>query len=200
MEVIKSSDILEKQILEDARKKANRILKNAEKECKKIEEEELKFRTQRINELESEFSKINDKAVREINAKLPLELMRIKLLYIDKILNNCIDDFFNRISSEELLKIIKIDLNRIKDVFMKKKVIVYYNKLNEEQINKIISESIPEITILKILKGDFPGGIIINTEDNKISYKSIIKEYKDRLIEEFRTKICSKIFGDEFIC
>ena len=35
MEVLRSHDILEKQILEDARKKAKRILDNAKKECEK---------------------------------------------------------------------------------------------------------------------------------------------------------------------
>jgi V/A-type H+-transporting ATPase subunit E len=102
MEDVRTSEALEKEVLEEARKKAEKILKNA---AKQIEDLRTQWRAKKESELaaldaETETRKALWK--KEMEASFPLEMQRRKLRFMDGVFENFLRDFFKNLSGEEL--------------------------------------------------------------------------------------------------
>ncbi len=134
MEVIKPSDKLEKQLFDDARKKAGRILKNADKESARILKEEMARAEKEIEELKKNSQVEIDKLINEIKAVLPLDIMRKRLEFINITINSILDEFFNEIKEKDFADILKLSILKVKDIFKGMKIKISYKGIDEKTI------------------------------------------------------------------
>jgi V/A-type H+/Na+-transporting ATPase subunit E len=198
MEIIKSSEKLEKQLLDDARKKAERILKNADKDCDKILKEEISKAEEEISNLEKDEKLKLDKLENEIKAVLPLDIMRKRLAFIDSVMNSALNDFFSEITEKDLNDILSVSAMKVKDIFSGKEIVVSYNGISEKKIKEIISKSVTGVTVKK-LKEDAPeAGFILETTDKKVTYNSTVKHLKSYLLENYRGELLKELFAENF--
>jgi V/A-type H+-transporting ATPase subunit E len=198
VEVVKTSEELEKQILEDARRKASRILENAEKECAAIRaewENKLKVEGERIDgELEMKMTALRE----ELAASLPLDFMRTRLSFIEETVRGKLREVFQGLSEEENADIITVLVKRIQPVFEGKTVVAYTGGIAAARAEKIL-KTIPGIAVksMKSLPPEKGHGIILETSDGKIRFRGTFDELEKLLMEEHREELVEALLGKE---
>ncbi|MDR0291091.1 MAG: ATPase [Treponema sp.] len=110
MEELQSTEILDREILEDARKKAQKILKTAEDAIKaKSADWEQKLNAA-IGDLEKKYAQQGKFAADEIMARLPLDKRRIKAKKIEELLGSAVETWYTGLSRERVLELLKKEL------------------------------------------------------------------------------------------
>ena len=112
MEELQSTDILDREILEDARKKAHRILKAADDTIKaKSADWETKLKTA-LGELEAKYAKNSKSAAEEIMAVLPIDKQRAKAKKIEELLNSAVESWYVRLNRKRVLDFLQKELSK----------------------------------------------------------------------------------------
>jgi len=112
MEELQSTDILDREILEDARKKAYRILKAADDTIKaKSADWEKKF-TVTLDELEKKYAKNGKSAADEIMAVLPIDKQRARARKIEELLHLAVESWYSGLSRERVLGFLQTELSK----------------------------------------------------------------------------------------
>jgi len=112
MEELQSTELLDREILEDARKKAHRILKTAEDTIKeKSAEWENKFSAS-MAELEKKYAEQGQFAADEIMARLPIDKRRTKAKQIEALLRSAAEAWYGGLSRGHVLDLLKKELEK----------------------------------------------------------------------------------------
>jgi hypothetical protein len=112
MEELQSPEILEREILEDARKKAFKILKTADEVVKDHTEAWEKKTAGAIAELENHYAARRQEAVVEILARLPLEMRRIWSEKVEGFLRSATESWFENLSRSQALDLLERELEK----------------------------------------------------------------------------------------
>jgi len=110
MEELQSTEALDREILEDARKKAFKILKSADESVKASK---AAWEGKLEGTLKKARKKYDEKAAearREILARLPMDKRRIRSKTIDRFLNKAMEDFLGSLDRRSLLHILEKEL------------------------------------------------------------------------------------------
>ncbi|MDR1411714.1 MAG: ATPase [Spirochaetaceae bacterium] len=110
MEELQSTEVLDREILEDARRKAQRILKAADEEAAASEKQWEKKTRKAMAELERRFDERLETGRTEIMARLPLDRRRLALERIDRLLREAAASYLRGLGREKLLGILARDL------------------------------------------------------------------------------------------
>ena len=152
MEELQSTDILAREILEDARKKAQRILKAANDTINmKSAEWEMKLAVT-LDEAEKKYAEQGRLACEEIMTVLPIDKRRAKAKRIEELLNSAVENWYRHLSRSQVLALLKKELaSRIAacDTFSgteaKQKIQVTIHNLNSAETRTILQAVLPGI-------------------------------------------------------
>jgi vacuolar-type H+-ATPase subunit E/Vma4 len=111
MEELRSTEVLDREILEDARKKAQKILKTAD--------ETLEAQTRTwdrkikgsVDSLRKTYDDRIKRSTEEILAKIPLDKRRLRSGIAEELLVKAVDDFIRTLPREKLLLILNSELS-----------------------------------------------------------------------------------------
>jgi len=110
MEELRSTEVLAKEILEDARKKAYKILKAADDACE-AEARELENKTMdAVNSLRMNYADRTVKNREETLVRLPLDKRRLRSQAADNYLITAMDEFLRSLPREALLSVMEREL------------------------------------------------------------------------------------------
>jgi vacuolar-type H+-ATPase subunit E/Vma4 len=112
MEELQSTDILDREILEDARKKALRILKTADEAARAQTAEWEKKTAQALDELGKKHAEQCRLAEADIMARLPTDKRRAKAEKIENLLRGAVDAWYAGLSRAEVLGMLKSELEK----------------------------------------------------------------------------------------
>jgi vacuolar-type H+-ATPase subunit E/Vma4 len=112
MEELQSTEVLDHEILEDARKKAYRILKTADETVKANAAAWEKKIQDAVNELKLKYAERRKLAATEIMARLPLDKRRASSERIEGLLRDAEESWYKGLSREKVLSILKRELAR----------------------------------------------------------------------------------------
>jgi V/A-type H+/Na+-transporting ATPase subunit E len=101
MEEIKGGGALEAEIREDARRKAERIIKQAEKDAEAARTEAEKSSRAEISSMEAAMGKRGEAYREEVLARLPLERKRVRLSWIEAALEKELGAAMDALGDEE---------------------------------------------------------------------------------------------------
>ncbi|GAB4366805.1 MAG: hypothetical protein Kow009_03630 [Spirochaetales bacterium] len=192
MEEIKTSEKLEQEILEDARRKAERILKGAEKTIAGIEaewrEKEEAFRNSSRQELEEKKKRIQQ----EISASIPLELKRMELRILDEKFESFLQRFFEELPEEEFASLIQKHLIEARSFLEGIPVSLSYNEV--DQAESLVRSVIPGIRIVSTREGTHPRGVWIQSEDGSLRFRLTMDELKEDVRQKFRREVFDALF------
>jgi V/A-type H+-transporting ATPase subunit E len=197
LEVVRSHDILEKQILEDARKKAKKILDNAKKELEQIKDETEKSLKEEIKRLEETHEREIKKMEAELKASVPLEMMRIKLKFIQDTLDEKLDQFFTEMKEGDFKIILEKYLARAKDALKKKHISCFYYGLKKESVESSIRKIFADSVLEELREDASVSGMILLTGDKRIKVKCTVEQLKAELFLSFREEMFKALFRDK---
>jgi len=112
MEELQSTEILEREILEDARKKALRILKSADDTIRVRTSEWEKKTSQKIDELEENYSKQKEAAKEKVMARLPVDKLRCKVEKIENLLLSAVETWYSGLNRRRILELLADDFSK----------------------------------------------------------------------------------------
>jgi hypothetical protein len=112
MEELQSTEVLDREVLEDARRKAFRILKAADDTVKADTLAWEKKTGQAAEDIKRRFDERCKKASEEIMARLPLDKSRAESEKIENLLRNAVDAWYAVQSREWILRLLEAELRR----------------------------------------------------------------------------------------
>jgi vacuolar-type H+-ATPase subunit E/Vma4 len=143
MEELRSTDALDREILEDARKKAARALKDAEKNAREAEETwAAKLRTD-IEDLERRHRQRIEAKRRELFARLPLEQRRLRAERSQRVLNAQMDAVLGAIDRPAMLELLRRRLSLRAAAFDSEAATARYAGLDAAEVQAMLSAALP---------------------------------------------------------
>ena len=212
MEELKSTENLEREILEDARKKAQRILKTADDSVKNKAAEWDKKTTEALKELEKKFAEQGRLALDEIMAVLPMDKRRAKAEKIESLLRSAVETWYAGLSREKVLGLIKKELAKRLAVCREfaaaggGQYLAGIYKITRAEAESVLEEVLPgkpcqieEAQSVSHRKHDGYPEFILENDDVRI-YASIGKTV-DFLLHKERAGLIEALLGDtESLC
>ncbi len=206
MEELRSTAIIDSEILEDSRKKAERILANSEKECKAI----LDAVALRVAEITKEKTQSYEKKIalhkQDLSASLPLESKRYLVEFEKKSVQEAMGEYLSSLSKDKKLILIKSLLKKYIPYLEGHKVRVKVAGFTKEDILSIAKSELKTNTILEciemdaILKNTFKTdydeaeGMVIETEDKSRLCRVFIGELIERVIDNNNYELTTALF------
>jgi len=200
MEELRTTEVLDREILEDARKKAYKILKALDETLAAQTSEWEKKISGAIVSVKNVFAERQKKLTEEIFARLPLDKRRLRSESSEGFLIKSMDDFLNSLKRETLLSVLKFELSG------RVKICIEDDLLHNAEV-KYSGISLSEAA--ELLK-DIPGSnkwvyeqdpvsrkfpyIEINTEAIKIT--ASVESAAAALLKEKRAELAAALFGE----
>jgi vacuolar-type H+-ATPase subunit E/Vma4 len=201
MEELKSTDVLDKEILEDARKKALRILRQGDERIT-TKSESWERKTQRaIDEVRKKYEERISKEKNEIMARLPLDKRRIRSDYVENVLQSAMNSYLNALPREKLLSLVERELSLRASQLPLDNLTIRYRHLSDDEAEKIIKKILPKSTWKKdntdkayTLSGTFPE-IMIDSADMRVT--ASVDDASVELQSVKRAELISALLGEE---
>jgi hypothetical protein len=207
MEELQSTEALDREILEDARKKAHRILKTADDTIKAKSTEWEKKLTAALSELKEKYAAQGKVAVGEIMAFLPIDKQRIKATKIEELLRLAVETWYSGLSRERVLDLLQKELVSRLSFFntvvggdgalTQGEIRVLIHKIEQTEVQVVLNTVLPGKTyqINTIQSTAIYPEIILETSEFRI-YASIGKTV-DFFLGEKRAELLKALLGEE---
>ena len=200
MEELQSTDILDSEILEDARKKAWRILKAADETVLSQAGEWEKKTRESLEELRQKYLKRRKTVVSEIVARLPIDKRRVRTQAIDRLLNNAVQTWYAELKRERVIMLIKNQLKKrlaeSHDILLDAGK-VFYSNLAYAEVENIISDGLKGINFSFeeiISDNNFPELVIDN---DAVRISASLQKAVDYFLQEKRAELIEALVGTE---
>jgi V/A-type H+/Na+-transporting ATPase subunit E len=197
MEEIRSSDALDREILEDARKKADKILKQSELESTELKSVwEKKARTE-IGLLEERMAERVRLYAEEVGARSPLERKRKKIEHIESCLGDSVLKAFATIDPPRRSRILQGRLRRASSFFQGKPVSALSFGISRQEAEALINEAIPGIHLVSLDEKNADQGhegILLIGDDGAIKYRATMAEVRDEILDSNREELVRALF------
>lgn len=196
MEELRSTDILDREILEDARKKVQRILESSIQEVEKIQES-TKNRIQKILEEKKLF--YTEKLARyekDLKSSVPFERQRYAINFVMTSVRDAIKTYILDLQIQKKVQLIDRLLQRYAPVFADKKISVQYAGFDEQSVKKILNNYFSVKALIDCTKNDVTDfeGVIIESEDKKILCRATIQELIIEITDQYREELAHTLF------
>ncbi len=206
MEELRSTAIIDSEILEDSRKKAERILSNSQNDCKVI----LDAVAGRVSEITKEKTLFYDEKValykRDLLASLPLERKRYLVEFEKQRVQEAMSDYLNGLSKDKKLLLLKNLVKRYKSYLEGHKVNVKVAGFKKEDILSLLKSELKASSIVEcvemdsVLKNNMKTeygdaeGMIIETDDKSRLCRVFIGELIEQVIDKNNYELTTTLF------
>lgn len=201
---LRSTDILDKEIQEDARKKAEKILKKTDSECENllssVEDNIQKIKEERIKNYEEKLISIK----KDKESSIPLEKQRFEISFVQSQIIENINKFLSDLSEEKQMEAVFKHFS----FCIQQKVNVFVYGFDFENAKKFITKklgkNLGEITKTDfnriIIEEDFSleknAGFIIEAQDKtfrcRLTLSQIVSEILEKNINELSNALFEK--------
>jgi len=201
MEELQSTEILDREILEDARKKAVRILKTADETVNAQTAEWEKKTLTNIDELDKKYEEQRETAAAKIMARLPIDKHRVKIEKIESLLYSAVETWFKNLSRQKILDILAEELKKrlalCEDFYKAAKINARINGINRGEAETVFKK----INISCDINEDstvnrYP---LITLEAGKIRIIAGIEKIVNFLLQEKRAELVEALVNPAFI-
>jgi len=201
MEELQSTDILDREILEDARKKALRILKTADETIHAQTAEWDKKTSGSIGELEKKYSEQSGAEFEKVMARLPIDKLRAKIEKIEGLLQSAVEDWYKGLSRSQVLGLLKDELSKrlaqCEGVANSNGKNAFFSGLDREEAKAVLKTVTGSCNIEEIPSADHYPSITLETGDARII--ASIQKSIDFLLQEKREELVEALVGRAFM-
>lgn len=206
MEEFRSTEILDKEIQADARKKAEKILAKADVDCALLLEEVSGRIEKAKKELEDKYALKIAAFEKDQSATLPLEKERFLVSFIQSSIEKAINAYLAKLSDEEKIDLVLKKSVKIEDVLKSKKLNALYYGFQESLVKKTVGKKFDLISVKEtefnkmIIENDLGitdrKGIILESEDKAIRVRMTLSEVISQIQDKYRAELYSALFGE----
>lgn len=208
MEELRSTEILDKEIQEDARKKAEKIIILSKEESQKIiDSVDDKINNTR-KEKEQIYAEKKARFEKDSGASLPLEKQRYVVSFEEQAVTTAIQNYLTSLSKDKRELLLKNLLIKYKLLLADKKVTIVCSGFECSVILSLVSSVLDKKNIIScekmsnaqenLLSNDgknFIDGFVIETEDHKIKCRITLAEIVDDIKDQYSFELANTLFG-----
>jgi len=196
MEEIRGTEALEQEILDDARKRADRILRKADDDAKALQAQTDQKIKEVADALAQEYRSRRETAEREMRSRLPLEKMRLEIEYRDEMLHKALQAALvaadTRLFGRWCVRRLKREVELVRSSTAK--VLIHGLDAPTAQdiralFNDVSSVSIEESPSMKVR------GLTVEPADNSYHISITENELVAWLLDEKRGELGTSLFG-----
>ena len=203
MQELRSTDILDKEIQADARKKAERMLAKADSECEKLLASVKDDIEKAAEEKQLFFKRKLEAFEKDRMAVEPLEKERFKVSFIQNTVIQNINKYLEGLTEEKRLELVFGNFKT------EHHLNAYVYGFSAAGAKKFLSAKLKDKLIsceetkfsAEILEDDIglakPQGIILESDDKKIRCRLTLNEVIEKLLDTNRAELCNVLFGGE---
>ncbi|MCL1812209.1 MAG: ATPase [Treponema sp.] len=208
MEELHTTEALDREILEDARKKALKILKAADDLASSSKAAWEKKLNRSEKKVRSDYEQKESQLQLEIMARLPMDKRRIRSETIDRFLNKAMEEFLASLDRASLLYIMKKDLEKKKEEISSgffgspdrpETASLRYRALSKEECGALVESSFGGISFsytedpLYIITGSFPA-LVMDFPRLRITVS--VDKAAEALLLEKRAELAAALLGN----
>ena len=200
MEELLSTEVLDREILEDARKKAQRILKTAEDTMLANTAEWEKKKAESASELEKKYNEQRKLAAEKVMVRLPIDKQRAKIEKIENLLQDAVEFWYKSLNREQILKLLSKEISKrliiCEEFSAAKKKYMFYHGLNHKEAETVL-KNIKENCIIEEKKSTshYP---LITLETDNVRITASIENVIDYLLHDKRDELITALLGHCF--
>ncbi|MBR0496271.1 MAG: hypothetical protein IJJ71_08875 [Treponema sp.] len=206
MEELRSTEILDKEIEADARKKAEKILARAEEESKSI----LSDVERRVNEAKSQkesyYATKYAQAEKSVNEALPLEKGRFLVSFYSDAVSKAFNEYLENLGESKRLALIENKLAHLPECLVSKKVNALVFGFNLSEAKKLLEKSVKNLGKVEevsfersgeeeALGNAFHEGIILSSDDGFVKVRATIDQIVREIKDKYSMELAEKLFG-----
>jgi len=195
MEEIKGTEALEREILDDASKKADRIVRKAREDADKLTQSSADSLGKKILEMEGQKREKFSQMEKEILSRLPLEKTRLRAQFIDETLRASVRRFIDSIDDAELGVWCRSELKKRSRLFAGKQFAARYKGLDPSAVKEI--EALLGLRMTPAAEQDLGAsrrGVVIASLDGAMAMKLTEGVLEERLLDEYRGELAKALF------
>jgi vacuolar-type H+-ATPase subunit E/Vma4 len=205
METVRTSEVLESQILEDARAKAKRIREAADKECASVSAEWERKDAEETRRLDAARESRIAALRGDLEASLPLDFMRSRLDFFQASVAGALEKLFLSLNAQELGRVIGRQVARASSAFINQRLVVWCSGVSEAEARAIITGSIPGAVVQEVKKLaadsalETGKGLVVETADGSRRFRATMQELSALLLEDHREELVKSLFGKDVL-
>jgi vacuolar-type H+-ATPase subunit E/Vma4 len=197
MEVLNTGEELGRQILEDARKKASRMLEAVDKECALIREGGRLSAEAEIARIRADGDRQIAAMRAEMEAALPLDFLRTRLGFIQDTVAATLRTFLEGLSPEDLAGILAARIGKAAGALAGRTVTVRHGGLGAGLARATVERAAPGVAIAALEPLSGGRGLEIESDDGRVRFRCTIAEMEAELLEERREELAVAALGRE---
>ncbi|MDE5897857.1 MAG: V-type ATP synthase subunit E [Treponemataceae bacterium] len=204
MEELRSTEILDKEIQADARKKAERILAKAEADSKNLIASVPARIAQVREEQQAKYGERISAYEREQDASLPLEQERFLVSFIQSAMDDATNRYLESMSEAERLNLALRQMKQFENNLKSKKFNVFVYGFQQELVKKALDKKVDVVSyeateFNKMIVEDDCGitnkeGVILEAVDKSVRCRFTIPEVVSQLQSRCRAELYGALF------
>ena len=209
MEELRSTEVLDKEIETDARKKAERILAKADSDGKALVADVARRVETLKEEKTAEYQKKTESYQADRDAVVPLEKERFLVSFMESAIIKAIDSYLEALGEEKRIALAVRRWNAYKAVVASQKVNALVFGFDAARAEAALKKAgVPLVSCTSVAyekSGDegidgltFKEGIILETEDTMIRCRLTLSQIVGELETEHRAELAKALFGGRF--
>jgi V/A-type H+/Na+-transporting ATPase subunit E len=206
MEELRSTEVLDKEIETDARKKAERILLKADSDGKTLLDNVAGRIAAVKAEKKSACEKKTEAFQKKQDASLPLEKQRFFVSYTESAIIKGINEYLESLPESRRLELVMDRYVKYRNIIGSKKVDAYVFGFKADDVKKALGKHGVSVVSCRQIEyeksGDDPvegltvkEGIILETDDKTIRCRLTISQIVSELENGHRAELASTLFG-----
>jgi len=187
MEEIRDAHTLEKEILDDARKRAERILGSRQRTMEEVSASWRKRTEDRLAELDRAQAARREQLELQSRAALPLEKTREFLNFAQKSLEDSVRKYFPHLSEERLIALLVRGLVPARAVIGSADVTVHCTRISADAALRAVSLALPEVNLsgkVTVNAGELRASITVAVE----AMSATLVSSEDRIEQELLSR------------
>lgn len=191
MEEMVSTEALENEILEDARKKGERLLKEADAQALHIGLESTKKIALALESLTAEYREKAELYRAENQARLPLEKGRMKARFIDGLLRDAVASYLASLDMGRTSAAVEEILSRGASLVGDSEIELGYKGFSESEARAILARALPAARIASAREErSLPApGLRVTAKGGKLRIRATLDLVGERLLDEKRGEL-----------
>jgi vacuolar-type H+-ATPase subunit E/Vma4 len=191
MEEMVSTEALENEILEDARKKGERLLKDAETEAAKIRADSGERTQGSLASVTADYTARAERYRAENLARLPLEKCRLKATFVDRLLRSAAESYLSSLSKERIALLVSSRLGLSSPLVGSAEVSVRFKGISEKEARGIMASALPSARVATILPDEtlLASGLAVETASGMLRIAATLDLVGEELLDEHRGEL-----------
>ena len=207
MEEFRSTEILDKEIQDDARRKAEKLLKRAEIDGQKILDD-VKVRIENTaKEKQAMYAARTEALKNDLDAALPLEKERFLVSFIDSAIIQAIEQYISNLNDSKKIKLLEKLLVRYAPALSDKQFSVQFHGFKQDELEKLLKKhlgasgagSFYALNDIAAAEQNVKFGMILESADRTVRCRVTINELVSELVDTNRFELAEALLGGRVV-